>query len=80
MTGWGYYIDPHTASIVGRRDPKGWFNRWLYHGLHSLNFPWLYNYRPAWDILVLLLLAGGTTLSVTSAILAWKLLKRKIVA
>jgi hypothetical protein len=75
----GYYIDPRTARVVGRRTPDAWFHRWLYHGLHSLDFPWLYNYRPAWDIVVLLLLAGGTTLSVTSAILAWKLLQRKIV-
>jgi hypothetical protein len=74
----GYYIDPHTLKVVGRRNTRGWFNRWLYHGLHSLDFPLLYNYRPAWDILVLLLLAGGTTLSVTSAILGWKLLRRKI--
>jgi hypothetical protein len=74
----GYYVDPHTARVVGRRSSGGWFNRWLYHGLHSLNFPWLYNYRPAWDIVVLLLLAGGTTLSVTSAIIGWKLLQRKI--
>jgi hypothetical protein len=75
----GYYIDPRTAEIVARYSPYVWFNRWLYHGLHSLNFPWLYNHRPAWDILVLLLLAGGTTLSVTSAIIGWKLLQRKIV-
>jgi hypothetical protein len=76
----GYYIDPSTAEIVGYRDPSGWFTRWLYHGLHSLNFPWLYNHRPAWDIVVLLLLAGGTTLCVTSAIIAWKLLQRKFTA
>jgi hypothetical protein len=75
----GHYIDPHTVKVVGRRYRQGWFNRWLYHGLHSLNFPWLYNYRPAWDILVLLLLVGGTTLSVTSAIIGWKMLQRKIV-
>jgi len=77
-SGGGYYIDPRTARVVARYSPDGWFNRWLYHGLHSLDFPWLYNYRPAWDIVVLLLLAGGTTLCVTSAILAWKLLQRKI--
>lgn len=75
----GYYIDPRTARVVGHRESDAWFNRWLYHGLHSLDFPWLYNHRPAWDILVLLLLAGGTTLSVTSAIIGWKLLRRKIV-
>ena len=76
----GFYIDPHTAQIVARRNPGGWFNRWLYHGLHSLDFPCLYNHRPAWDIVVLALLAGGTTLCITSAILAWKLVRRKIVA
>jgi hypothetical protein len=71
-------VDLHTAQIVGRTSPDGWYNRWLYHGLHSLDFPWLYNHRPAWDIVVLLLLLGGTTLCVTSAIIAWKLLQRKI--
>jgi hypothetical protein len=78
--GAGYYVDPRTARIVARRNPGGWFSRWLYHGLHSLDFPWLYNHRPAWDIVVLLLLAGGTMLSVTSAIIGWKLLQRKIAA
>ena len=78
--GAGYYVDLHTAQIVGRTSPDGWVNRWLYHGLHSLDFPWLYNHRPAWDIVVLALLLGGTTLCVTSAIIAWKLLRRKIAA
>jgi PepSY-associated TM region len=76
----GYYVDLHTARIVGRRAPDGWSNRWLYHGLHSLDFPWLYNHRPAWDIVMLVLLLGGTALCMTSAIIAWKLLRRKIVA
>ena len=76
--GAGYYVDLHTARIVGSTSPDGWANRWLYHGLHSLDLPWLYNHRPAWDIVVLLLLAGGTTLCVTSAMIAWKLLRRKI--
>lgn len=74
----GYYIDPATADIVDIQNADGGLERWLYHGLHSFDFPWLYNYRPAWDIVVLLLLAGGATLCVTSAILAWKLLQRKI--
>lgn len=73
----GFYIDPRTASIVGHRSTQGWFNRWLYHGLHSLDFPWLYNQRPLWDIVILLLLAGGTALCVTSAIIGWNMLQRK---
>src|SRR5262245_41178402 len=65
-----YYIDPQTARIVGAYSSSRWVSRWLYHGLHSLNFPWLYRYRPLWDIVVISLLAGGTGLCVTSLILA----------
>ncbi|HEY1239516.1 MAG TPA: hypothetical protein VGF16_03120 [Bryobacteraceae bacterium] len=74
-----YYIDTHTARIVGGYASDGWMSRWLYHGLHSINLPWLYRNRPAWDILVLALLAGGATLSATAIILAWQLLRRKLI-
>jgi hypothetical protein len=72
-----YYIDPGTARIVGGYGSGDWTNRWLYHGLHSLNFPWLYKYRPLWDIVVISLLAGGCALCVTSLILAWRVLRVK---
>ncbi len=54
-----FYIDPSTAQIVAGYDSASRVNRWLYHGLHSLDFPWLYRHRPAWDLVVLALLAGG---------------------
>jgi hypothetical protein len=73
-----YYIDPNTARIVGTYSARNWVNRWLYHGLHSLDFPWLYNYRPLWDIVVITFMVGGTTLGVTSLILAWRVLGRKL--
>ena len=69
-----YYIDPNTARVVGSYDSSAWVNRWLYNGLHSLNFPWLYNYRPLWDIVVITFMVGGTALCVTSLILAWRVL------
>jgi hypothetical protein len=76
-----YYIDPKTAQVVGsyRSSAQSWVNRWLYHGLHSINFPWLYNYRPAWDIVVLTLMLGGTSLCVTSVIIGFQLVRRKLV-
>jgi len=76
-----YYIDPKTAQVVGsyRASAESWVNRWLYHGLHSINFPWLYNYRPAWDIVVLTLMLGGTSLCVTSVIIGFQLVRRKLV-
>jgi hypothetical protein len=75
-----FYVDPKTASIVGGYRSSDWGTRWLYHGLHSLNFPWLYKYRPLWDIVTITLLAGGTALCVTSLILAWRVLGRKLKA
>jgi hypothetical protein len=73
-----YYIDPRTARVVGSYNSHLWMSRWLYHGLHSLDFPWLYKHRPAWDLVVLSLLLGGTALSVTSIILAWRVMRRKL--
>jgi len=75
-----YYIDPKTAQVVGsyRSNAASWVNRWLYHGLHSINFPWLYTHRPAWDIVVLTLMLGGTSLCVTSVIIGFQLVRRKL--
>jgi hypothetical protein len=73
-----YYIDPKTASVVGTYSNRNWVNRWLYHGLHSLNFPFLYNHRPLWDIVVITFMVGGTALSMTSLILAWRAIGKKL--
>jgi hypothetical protein len=73
-----YYIDPKTGRVVEAYSSKGWVNRWVYHGLHSLNFPWLYNYRPLWDIVVITFMLGGTALGVTSLILAWRVIGRTL--
>jgi len=73
-----FYIDPRSARIVGSYSAADWSSRWLYHGLHSLDFPWLYNHRPAWDIVMIALMLGGTALSVTSVVLAWRVVARRL--
>ena len=73
-----YYIDPKSGRAVGGYSATNFLDRWLYHGLHSMNFPWLYNYRPAWDIVVIAFMLGGTALAVTSLMLAWQVLGRKL--
>jgi hypothetical protein len=73
-----YYIDPKTARIVQSYNSHARWNRWLYHGLHSMDFPWLYNHRPIWDILVLILLTAGSALCVTSLVLAWRVVQRTL--
>ncbi len=73
------YMDQRMARVVGEHsDSSSFVTRWLYHGLHSMDFPWLYNYRPAWDIVVLTLMFGGLWLCVTSVQLGWGLLRRKL--
>ncbi len=71
-----YYIDPRTARIVSTYRSTDWTERWLYHGLHSLDFPWLYASRPSWDVLVIFFMLGGTALAVTAIVLAWRVVKR----
>ena len=72
-----YYVDPKTARVVQSYDSASRLNRWLYHGLHSIDLPWLYKHRPAWDVAVLLLMFGGVALAVTSVILAVRVIERK---
>jgi PepSY-associated TM region len=73
-----YYIDPRTARVTGSYNAAEWSSRWLYHGLHSLDFPWLYDHPPAWDIVMLSFMLGGTALSVTSLVLAWRVVGRAL--
>jgi len=73
-----FYIDPKTARLVGTYSARNWVTRWLYHGLHSLDFPWLYRYRPLWDVVVGAFMIGGTALCFTSLVLAWQVLGRTL--
>lgn len=73
-----FYIDLKTARIVAGYARISRWNRWLYHGLHSIDLPWLYSHRPAWDFVVLSLMFGGTALSVTSVVIGWRRLRYKV--
>ncbi|PWU05935.1 MAG: hypothetical protein C5B51_13315 [Terriglobia bacterium] len=73
-----YYVDPRTGRTAQSYAGSSRINRWLYHGLHSLDLPWLYTHRPAWDLIVLSLMAGGTALCVTSMVIAWRRLRHKL--
>ena len=72
-----HYIDPKTATIVRSYSDRNSARRWL-HGLQSLNFPWLYNHRPLWDIVVITFMLGGTALCVTALVLAWRAVGKKL--
>jgi hypothetical protein len=69
------YIDPRRGIIVRKEERLTRLNRWLYHGLHSLDFPFLYR-RPLWDVIVILLSLGGIALVVTTLWPSWQRLGR----
>jgi hypothetical protein len=72
-----HYVDAATGQVVRSYVSLSRWNRWLYHGLHSLDLPWLYRTRPSWDLVVMVLMLGGMALSVTSVWIAVVRVRRK---
>ncbi len=73
-----YYINPKTTEVMLKYENTSRLNRWLHHGLPSLDFPVLFFKIPLWDIVVIMLMLGGTSVSITGLVLTWKWLKRKL--
>ncbi|MEY4642245.1 MAG: hypothetical protein RLZZ227_2239 [Pseudomonadota bacterium] len=53
------YVDPERSELLTLVTRASRIERWLYNGLHSLDFAFWYHKRPLWDIGVILLLLGG---------------------
>jgi hypothetical protein len=70
------YFDPRSGGILQKEERRSRLNRWLYHGLHSLDFPFLYYRRPLWDVVVIALSIGGIVLSLTTMPVGWHRLRR----
>ncbi len=68
-----FYVDPNDSQVLATVHRFSRMERWLYNGLHSFDFAFLYDKRPLWDISMLALAFGGL---VTSMIGAWLGLKR----
>jgi uncharacterized iron-regulated membrane protein len=67
------YVDPELAQIPASIHRLQRVERWLYNGLHSLDFGFWYDRRPLWDIGMIVLSLGAL---VTSTIGFWLGLKR----
>jgi hypothetical protein len=70
-----FYIDLNTGELVYRSHRWNRLERWLYRGLHSFDFGAFYRMRPLWDLVVILLLAGGLAVSVFGTVLGYRRLK-----
>jgi hypothetical protein len=71
------YLDPARGAIVQKMDDTRRLRRWLYQGLHSLDFPFVYYKRPLWDVVVIVLSIGGLALSATTLLPGWRRLRRR---
>jgi hypothetical protein len=70
------YVDPEMSQVVARIHRIDRVERWLYNGLHSLDFSFWYNRRPLWDIGVITLSLGGLASSSIGLFLGIKRLRR----
>jgi hypothetical protein len=73
-----FYVDPKMSEIVARAHRRERIQRWIYHGLHSLDFSFLYYKRPLWDIVVVGLCLGGAALSFIGVVISWKRVTRPL--
>ena len=71
---WLYLTPSHGQMIKAETLDRR--NRWGYYGLHGLDFAFLWNARPLWDIVVAFLLLGCFAMSVTTLVPMYERLKR----
>jgi len=70
------HIDPRSGQVVGMLNQSARLDRWLFNALHSLDFHFLIDYRPAWDLVVWSLTLAGLTISVSGVVIGWRRLIR----
>lgn len=66
------YLTPTHGQVL-KFESRDRANRWGYYGLHALDFSFLFERRPLWDIVVLILMIGVGIVGVTTL---WPMMKR----
>jgi uncharacterized iron-regulated membrane protein len=74
-----YYLDPTSGALLQRADSDARWHRWLFAGLHRLDFAAWLRGRPVWDIIVIMLMVGGLAGSATGVYLAVRRIRSDIV-
>ncbi|WP_018506828.1 PepSY domain-containing protein [Thiobacillus thioparus] len=71
-----FYLDPASGRIAGYADNNSRLYRWLFNGLHRLDFPFLTRHRPVWDIVAIALCLFGAMLSFSGVVLGWRRIRK----
>jgi hypothetical protein len=74
-----YYVDPHSGALLQRADGTARQYRWLFGGLHRIDFTAWMRARPTWDIIMLTLMLGGLASTVTGFYLAVQRIRNDVV-
>jgi hypothetical protein len=74
-----YEIDGATGALVSRLDPTRRANRWLFAGLHTLDFRWLRSHPPLRTAIIVALCLCGFGFSLSGVVLAWRRMKASVV-
>ena len=64
------YVDPETSQMLAQVHRLNRVERWLYNGLHSLDFAFWYRSR-LWDVGIILLCLGGLVASTIGTVLGF---------
>lgn len=72
------YVDAWRSQIVSVSHRLSRLERWLFNGLHSLDFSFWYDRRPLWDIGMIVLSLGALASSGIGAYLGIKRLRRDL--
>lgn len=70
------YLDPTEGRLVAFLDASARWHRWLYHGLHSWDMPWLLARDGLRITSMVVALVGGLAASVTAVALGLRRLRR----
>jgi hypothetical protein len=71
------YLDPARGRLLAHYNELTRLERWLYHGLHSLDFAPLYEHRALWRTLLILAMATGTFLASLGLFMALRRANRR---
>jgi PepSY-associated TM region len=74
-----YEIDGAIGALVSRLDPARRVYRWLFAGLHTLDFPWLRSRPPLRTAIIVALCLCGFGFSLSGVVLAWRRVKASVV-
>jgi uncharacterized iron-regulated membrane protein len=72
------YVDPRMSQVVAVIHRFDRLERWLYNGLHSLDFSFWYGRRPLWDIGMIALSLGALAASLIGLYVGVKRVRRDL--